>query len=78
MNPFVKALKSFYEFFTGDAILLVFVAAAFGITAAFRALVPGQNALAVVIFVGFIVAGLMTTLIRSQRSSRAQYNKGEK
>jgi hypothetical protein len=63
MSAILRGLKATYNFFAGDAILLVAVAIAFVLAFALeRAKLP--NELVAVVFVGCIVAGLVTTLAR--------------
>lgn len=63
MNAIVRGLKATYNFFAGDAILLVAVALAFLLAfASERASLP--NELIAIVFVGCIVGGLVTTLAR--------------
>ena len=71
MNAILRGLKATYNFFAGDAILLVAVAIAFLLAFALeRASLP--NALIAILFVGCIVAGLVTTLARELRGRPRQ------
>ncbi|HEY7092416.1 MAG TPA: hypothetical protein VH393_04515 [Ktedonobacterales bacterium] len=71
MNAIVRGLKATYNFFAGDAILLVAVALAFLLAFALeRASLP--NALVAVLFVACIVGGLVTTLARELRGRPRQ------
>jgi hypothetical protein len=71
MNAIVRGLKTTYNFFAGDAILLIAVAIAFLLAFALeRANMP--NALIGVVFVGCIVGGLVTTLAREVRGRPRQ------
>ncbi|HEX3270341.1 MAG TPA: hypothetical protein VHR15_06805 [Ktedonobacterales bacterium] len=71
MNAIVRGLKATYNFFAGDAILLVAVAVAFLLAFALeRAEAP--NPLIAVLFVACIVGGLVTTLARELRGRPRQ------
>ena len=71
MKEIVRGLKATYNFFAGDAILLVAVAIAFLLAFALeRASLP--NPLVAVVFVGCIVGGLVTTLARELRGRPRQ------
>jgi hypothetical protein len=71
MNAVVRGLKATYNFFAGDAILLVAVAVAFLLAFALeRAEAP--NPLVAVVFVACIVGGLVTTLARELRGRPRQ------
>jgi hypothetical protein len=71
MNAIVRGLKATYNFFAGDAILLVAVAIAFLLAFALeRASMP--NELVAVGFIGCIVVGLVTTLARELRGRPRQ------
>jgi hypothetical protein len=60
------ALKAAYNFFVGDAIILVAVIVAFGVGATL-AHVPGiANPIVAVVMIGIILAGLVTTLGRER------------
>jgi hypothetical protein len=67
----VRGLKATYNFFAGDAILLVAVAIAFLLAFALEhASLP--NVLVAALFVGCIVVGLVTTLAREVRGRPRQ------
>jgi hypothetical protein len=67
----MRGLKATYNFFAGDAILLVAVALAFLLAFALeRAELP--NTLIAVLFVACIVSGLVTTLARELRGRPRQ------
>jgi hypothetical protein len=71
LNAIVRGLKATYNFFAGDAILLIAVAIAFLLAFALeRASAP--NALIAVLFVACIVGGLVTTLARELRGRPRQ------
>jgi hypothetical protein len=71
MNAIMRGLKATYNFFAGDAILLVAVAVAFLLAFALeRTTTP--NALIAVLFVACIVGGLVTTLAREVRGRPRQ------
>jgi hypothetical protein len=71
MNAIMRGLKATYNFFAGDAILLVAVAVAFLLAFALeRTTLP--NALIAVLFVACIVGGLVTTLAREARGRPRQ------
>jgi hypothetical protein len=67
MNRILGALKATYNFFAGDAILLTAVALAFIVGALLIHVLNVPNALSAVIFVAFIVGGIVTTLGRELR-----------
>jgi len=67
MKRILRALKSVYDFFAGDAILLAGTAIAFA--AAFLLSHLATNALAAIAFVLLIVAALVTTLLREAGGS---------
>ena len=67
MNRITGAVKATYNFFAGDAILLVAVLAAFVIGRLLVEAARASNALVAVIFVALIVGGLATTLGRELR-----------
>lgn len=59
-------IKAAYNFFVGDAIILIAVIVAFGVGAAL-AHVPGSaNPLVAIVMIGIILAGLVTTLGRER------------
>ena len=63
MNAIVRGLKATYNFFAGDAILLIAVALAFLLAFALER-ASLRNELVAVVFVARIVGGLVTTLAR--------------
>jgi hypothetical protein len=63
MNAIVRGLKATYNFFAGDAILLIAVALAFLLAFALER-ASLRNELVAVVFVACIVGGLVTTLAR--------------
>lgn len=67
MNAIVRALKATYNFFAGDAILLVATALAFALGLLLVHLFAAPNPLVAVVFVGCIVGGLALTLGRELR-----------
>lgn len=69
MNRILGAAKATYFFFAGDAIILVAVLVAFGLTALLYRLSVPTLALAIV-FIGLIVAGLALTLGRELRGRK--------
>ena len=71
MSAIVRGLKATYNFFAGDAILLVAVAVAFLLAFALER-VGLPNALIAVLFIACIVAGLVTTLARELRGRPRQ------
>lgn len=72
MNRITGAVKATYNFFAGDAILLVAVLAAFVIGRLLVGAARAPNALVAVIFVALIVGGLATTLGRELRGRPRQ------
>jgi F0F1-type ATP synthase assembly protein I len=71
LNAIVRGLKATYNFFAGDAILLIAVLVAFLLAFALeRADLP--NPLIAAIFVACIVGGLVTTLAREVRGRPRQ------
>lgn len=64
MNRVTGALKATYNFFAGDAIILIGVVLAFVIGALLLDLAKAPNALAAVIFVAIIAGSLAVTLGR--------------
>jgi hypothetical protein len=71
LNAIVRGLKATYNFFAGDAILLVAVAIAFLLAFVLeRAELP--NPLIAAVFVACIVGGLVTTLARELRGRPRQ------
>jgi hypothetical protein len=64
MNRILGAAKATYNFFAGDAILLTAVALAFIVGTLLIHVLNAPNALSAVVFVAFIVGGLVTTLGR--------------
>jgi hypothetical protein len=67
LQAIARALKATYNFFAGDAILLVATAVAFILGALLIHLLAAPNALVAIIFVAIIVAGLALTLGREAR-----------
>jgi hypothetical protein len=67
MNRILSALKATYNFFAGDAILVTAVALAFIVGALLIHVLNVPNALSAILFVAFIVGGLVTTLGRELR-----------
>jgi uncharacterized membrane protein len=63
-NPVVKVLRSIYNFFSGDSILLIFTLIAFGLVAVLLRAFQKTNALVAIIFIAIVVAGLTATLAR--------------
>jgi len=72
MSRIMGAVKAAYNFFAGDAILLVAVLAAFVIGGLLVRAVKAPNVLVAVIFVALIVGGLATTLGRELRGRPRQ------
>ena len=72
MSRITGAVKAAYNFFAGDAILLVAVLAAFVIGGLLVRAVKAPNVLVAVIFVALIVGGLATTLGRELRGRPRQ------
>jgi hypothetical protein len=71
LNAIVRGLKATYNFFAGDAILLIAVLVAFLLAFALeRADLP--NLLIAAVFVACIVGGLVTTLAREVRGRPRQ------
>jgi hypothetical protein len=73
MDQVLGWLKAAYNFISGDAIVLGFVAAAFVLAAMLEATLPdgaGRNVVAGVVFLALIVLGLGTTLGRERNSAR--------
>jgi membrane protein implicated in regulation of membrane protease activity len=64
MNRIVGILKSTYNFFAGDAIILGAVIVAFGLAAVLVHAVHAPNALTGLLFIVCVVAGLVLTLTR--------------
>lgn len=64
MNRVVGILKSTYNFFAGDAIILGAVAVAFALAAILVHAVNAPNAVSAVLFILCIAAGLSLTLTR--------------
>ena len=71
MNAIVRGLRATYNFFAGDAILLVAVASAFLLAFALER-AELANPLIAAIFVACIVGGLVTTLARELRGRPRQ------
>ena len=67
MNAILRALKATYNFFAGDAILLVATAVAFVLGLLLVHSLAAPNALVAVVFIGCIVGGLALTLGRELR-----------
>lgn len=67
MTGIVKVLKSIYDFFAGDHIILSGVAIAFVAGALLVAYLGRLMAVDVVVFVALILAGLVVTLGREKR-----------
>jgi len=67
MSRIAGAVKAAYNFFAGDAILLVAALAAFVIGGLLVGTAKAPNALVAVIFAAVIVGGLATTLGRELR-----------
>lgn len=72
MSRIMGAVKAAYNFFAGDAILLVAVLAAFVIGGLLVRAGKAPNVLVAVIFVALIVGGLATTLGRELRGRPRQ------
>lgn len=72
MSRITGAVKATYNFFAGDAILLVAVLAAFVIGGLLVGAAKAPNALVSLIFVALIVGGLATTLGRELRGRPRQ------
>jgi hypothetical protein len=60
----LNVLKATYNFFAGDAILLVAVVLAFALAALLGKVVQAPNLLVGIVFVALIVGGLALTLGR--------------
>lgn len=69
MNPILRALKATYNFFAGDAILLVATVIAFLLAALLARAAHASNLLVAALFLACIVAGLVTTLARERRGA---------
>jgi membrane protein implicated in regulation of membrane protease activity len=63
----VGALRSVYEFFAGDTILLCGVALAFGLAAVLVDLTDAPTGLVAILFVAAILGGLVAALGRELR-----------
>ncbi len=72
MNPILRGLKATYNFFAGDAILLVATAVAFVIGLLLVHALKAPNPLVAIIFVGCVVGGLALTLGRELRGRERQ------
>jgi membrane protein implicated in regulation of membrane protease activity len=72
MSRITGAVKATYNFFAGDAILLVAVLAAFVIGGLLVGAAKAPNSLVSLIFVALIVGGLATTLGRELRGRPRQ------
>ena len=72
MNRLASAVKATYNFFAGDAMLLVATLLAFVVGALLVRTVHAPNALAAAIFVALIVGGLAATLGREVRGRPRQ------
>ena len=72
MSRVMGAVKAAYNFFAGDAILLVAALAAFVIGGLLVGAAKAPNALVAVVFVALIVGGLATTLGRELRGRPRQ------
>ncbi|HEY7127122.1 MAG TPA: hypothetical protein VH540_24515 [Ktedonobacterales bacterium] len=70
MNRVLGALKATYNFFAGDAILLVGVALAFVLAALLGEVAKAPNPVVAVVFVGCIISGLATTLGRELKGRK--------
>ncbi len=64
MSRVTGAIKATYNFFSGDAITLVATLIAFALGLLLVKVFRAPSALVAVVFVGIIVAGLVTTLRR--------------
>ena len=64
MNRILGAARATYNFFAGDAILLTAVALAFIVGTLLIHVFNAPTPLSAVVFVAFIVGGLVTTLSR--------------
>lgn len=64
MNRIVGILKSTYNFFAGDAIILSAVVVAFGLCAILVHAVHAPNALTGLLFILIVAGGLVLTLTR--------------
>ena len=64
MKALLKVLKSIYNFFAGDAIILTAVALAFVFGGLMLHAYRTPHTIAAIIFVGIIVIGLATTVRR--------------
>jgi lysylphosphatidylglycerol synthetase-like protein (DUF2156 family) len=78
MNPFLRPLKAIYNFFAGDAIILIFVATAFGMSALLARIVHAPNTVIAAALVGLITLGLVLTLIREARGSPSREQQVER
>lgn len=67
MNRITSAVKATYNFFSGDAILLVATLVAFVVAWLLIHAAQAPNPLSAVVFVAIIVGGLVTTLGREVR-----------
>ena len=72
MNAILRGLKATYNFFAGDAILLVAVALSRSCSPSRWTAPACANALVAVLFVACIVGGLVTTLARELRGRPRQ------
>ena len=69
MNRVTGAIKATYNFFAGDMIILIAVILGFVLTALLVHAVQTPNPVSAVVFVAFIVGGLVVTL-RRERGDR--------
>jgi hypothetical protein len=64
MKGLMKALKSIYDFFAGDHIIVSGVALAFAVAALLVHVVTTALIVIVAVFLGLIIGGLVVTLAR--------------
>ncbi len=71
MNPVTRVLKSIYDFLCGDLVILVATLLAFVLSGVLVAAVHAPNIVAVIVFVGFIIAGLVLSLGRERNAGKS-------
>jgi membrane protein implicated in regulation of membrane protease activity len=70
MNP-VRVLSSIYNFLCGDIFIFVMTLAAFGVGGVLVSVVQAPEVVAVIVFVGLVVSGLVLTLGRERRAGQS-------
>jgi len=70
VNAVIRVLKSIYDFLCGDPAIFIATLVAFAVSGALVSIVHAPRIVAVIVFVGLTVAGLVLSLGRERNAGR--------